>query len=77
MSKEGSPDKLNYAAKYDYEKIGDIVESLQFLKEQAKKTGDEDIIMIINSAFNLCFSAYYLSLRDLRSRPNDLLTCVE
>lgn len=58
-------ESLDFEEKYDYKKIGSIIEAMDFIRREANKTGDEDISLIINSAFNLCFSAYYLALRRL------------
>ena len=49
--------------KFDYDKIGNIVSSLEYLRSEAKKTGCEEIYTLINSSFNMCFTLYYLFLR--------------
>jgi hypothetical protein len=49
--------------KFDYDKIGNIVASLEYLRTEAKKTGCEEIYTLINSSFNMCFTLYYLFLR--------------
>jgi hypothetical protein len=49
--------------KFDYEKIQNIVASLEYLRTEAKKTGCEEIYTLVNSGFNICFTLYYLFLR--------------
>ena len=49
--------------KFDYDKIGNIVSSLEYLRTEAKKTGCEEIYTLVNSSFNMCFTLYYLFLR--------------
>lgn len=49
--------------KYDFSQISRIVEALEFLNKEAKKSNNRDIELIISSAFNLCFCAYYLAMR--------------
>jgi hypothetical protein len=53
----------DHEEKFDYDKIGNIVSSLEFLRTEAKKTGCEEIYTLINSSFNMCFTLYYLFLR--------------
>jgi hypothetical protein len=62
-------DSLDFDPKYNFSKIGDVVKNLEVLKKNAIETGDEDIEVIVNSAFNLCFQAYYLALRSLGNDP--------
>lgn len=50
--------------KYDLAKIQGIVESLDFLRNEAKTIGSEEIQTMIESSFNIVFSIYYLILRD-------------
>jgi hypothetical protein len=49
--------------KFDYEKIQNIVAALEYLRTEAHKTGCEEIYTLINSAFNISFTLYYLFLR--------------
>jgi hypothetical protein len=53
----------DHEEKFDYDKIGNIVSSLEYLRSEAKKTGCEEIYTLINSSFNMCFTLYYLFLR--------------
>jgi hypothetical protein len=53
----------DHEEKYDYDKIGNIVASLEYLRTEAKTTGCEEIYTLINSSFNMCFTLYYLFLR--------------
>jgi hypothetical protein len=53
----------DHAEKFDYDKIGNIVSSLEYLRAEAKNTGCEEIYTLINSSFNMCFTLYYLFLR--------------
>lgn len=55
--------EYGYEEEYDFEKIGQIVQAMDFLRAEAVKNGNRDISIIINSAFNLCFASYYLALR--------------
>jgi hypothetical protein len=48
---------------YDYERIQNIVAALEYLRTEAVKTRSEEIYTLINSAFNMCFTLYYLFLR--------------
>jgi hypothetical protein len=57
--------------KFDYEKIQNIVASLEYLRTEAKKTGSEEIYTLINSGFNICFTLYYLFLRAGHIVSND------
>jgi hypothetical protein len=53
----------DHEEKFDYDKIGNIVSSLEYLRNEAKHTGCEEIYTLINSSFNMCFTLYYLFLR--------------
>jgi hypothetical protein len=53
----------DHEEKFDYDKIGNIVASLEYLRTEAKTTGCEEIYTLINSSFNMCFTLYYLFLR--------------
>jgi hypothetical protein len=57
------PLPYDHEEKFDYDKIGNIVSSLEYLRTEAKKTGCEEIYTLINSSFNMCFTLYYLFLR--------------
>ena len=57
--------------KFDYEKIQNIVASLEYLRTEAKKTGSEEIYTVITSGFNICFTLYYLFLRAGHIVSND------
>jgi hypothetical protein len=62
------PDREGFPAfdreeKYDYERIQNIVAALEFLRTEAVKTRSEEIYTLVNSAFNMCFTLYYLFLR--------------
>ena len=48
---------------YDFQKIGDIVQALDYLRIEAGSTGDPDLEMLINSTFNICFTSYYTAMR--------------
>ncbi len=48
---------------YDFQKIGNIVRAMDYLRVEAKNSGDQEIYTLINSAFNICFTSYYLALR--------------
>jgi hypothetical protein len=66
MTRQPSCDLLlpyDHEEKFDYDKIGNIVASLEYLRTEAKKTGCEEIYTLINSSFNMCFTLYYLFLR--------------
>ena len=56
---------------FDYEKIQNIVASLEYLRTEAKKAGCEEIYTLINSSFNICFTLYYLFLRAGHIVSND------
>ena len=55
---------------YDYEKIKGIVDSLQYLKEEARHTGNEDIEVLIQSTFNILVTTYCMILRDSLPRTH-------
>jgi hypothetical protein len=57
--------------KFDYEKIQNIVAALEYLRTEAYKTGSEEIYILINSAFNICFTLYYIFLRAGHVFPNE------
>jgi len=48
---------------YDFQKISNIVKVMDHLRIEAKNSGDQEIYTLINSAFNICFTSYYLALR--------------
>jgi hypothetical protein len=54
---------FDHEEKFDYEKIQNIVAALEYLRTEARNTGCEEIYTLINSAFNICFTLYYLFLR--------------
>ncbi|QQG36617.1 MAG: hypothetical protein HYS17_02210 [Micavibrio aeruginosavorus] len=49
---------------YDYTRIVGIIEALVYLKGEAKKTGNEDIEILIQSTFNIIITTYCLVLRN-------------
>lgn len=55
--------EYGYEEECDFEKIGQIVQAMDFLRAESKRNGNREISIIINSAFNLCFASYYLALR--------------
>ena len=57
--------------KFDYEKIQNIVAALEYLRTEAHRTGSEEIYILINSAFNICFTLYYIFLRAGHTFPNE------
>ncbi len=67
LNKLHEPEKINFEEKYDFSHISEIVDALDFLRKEAKITGNEDMLIIVNSAFNLCFSTYYMALRHQNS----------
>jgi hypothetical protein len=74
MKKQPDRDPLlshDLQEKFDYEKIQNIVASLEYLRTEAKKTGSEEIYTLINSGFNICFTLYYLFLRAGHIVSND------
>ena len=54
---------LDSEDKYDYERIQNIVDALEYLRTEAISTNSEEISILINSSFNMCFVLYYLFLR--------------
>jgi hypothetical protein len=54
---------FDHEEKFDYEKIQNIVAALEYLRAEARNTGCEEIYTLVNSAFNICFTLYYLFLR--------------
>jgi hypothetical protein len=54
---------FDHEEKFDYEKIQNIVAALEYLRDEARNTGCEEIYTLVNSAFNICFTLYYLFLR--------------
>lgn len=61
--KPHNDNNINTEELEDFSKVYGIIKSLDFLKKEAKLTKDEEIILIVNSAFNLCFAAYYTALK--------------
>ncbi|WP_435640956.1 hypothetical protein [Micavibrio aeruginosavorus] len=49
---------------YDYDKIKGIVDSLQYLKEEARNCGNEDVEILIQSMFNIMITTYCMLLRE-------------
>jgi len=49
--------------KYDFSSIHSIVKSMEFLRNEAIKCENEDITLILDSAFKMCFVAYFMALR--------------
>ena len=58
---------------YDYQKIGHIVDALEFLRRESLSTGSEDIQKVITSAFDICFVVYYY----LNLGKTDLIESIE
>ena len=54
---------LNYKAKHDFTKLDVVIAGMKAMKIYAAEVGNDDIELIINSAFNLCFTSYNLALR--------------
>lgn len=45
------------------QKIEDIISALDFLKEEAKRSGNEDIYRLIDSTFTICLHTYCMIKR--------------
>jgi hypothetical protein len=57
-----------------YGSIEKVVKTLDTLRKDAENTGDEDMALLIESAFNICFTAYHTALRmKLMERKNSSL----
>ena len=54
---------LDTTEKYDFSSIQNIVKSMDFLRNESIKCRNDDITIILESAFNMCFVAYYMALR--------------
>ncbi|OFW90334.1 MAG: hypothetical protein A3B66_02335 [Alphaproteobacteria bacterium RIFCSPHIGHO2_02_FULL_46_13] len=54
---------LDTTEKYDFSSIQNIVKSMDFLRNESIKCKNDDITLILDSAFNMCFVAYYMALR--------------
>lgn len=59
---------------YDVELIQGIIKSLDFLRSEAKKSGSEEVQVMINSAFSMVLITHYHFLRhgallDIREFP--------
>jgi hypothetical protein len=50
-------------ARRDAEQLQRIVCALEYLKNEAARNELDDVTVIIDSAFRLCLSIYYLDLR--------------
>lgn len=59
------------AEDYDYEKIGNIVAGLNFLRQEAERTGNYEIYALISSTFTTCFVVHDFIERN-RERLKDL-----
>lgn len=53
----------DYEPKYDFRDIHNIAKALDFLRKEAKKTNNDDLVILINSAFNICFLVFHMSMR--------------
>jgi len=62
---------FDHEEKFDYEKIQNIVAALEYLRTEAHQTGSEEIYTLINSAFNICFTLYYIFLRAGHTLSNE------
>lgn len=61
---DGANDSGDGVKHYDYEKIKGIVDSLQYLKEEARNCGNEDVETLIQSTFNIMITTYCMILRE-------------
>lgn len=48
----------------DFDRIIGIVDSLFYLKNEAQKTGNEDVRVLIESTFNILMTTYCMLIRD-------------
>lgn len=48
---------------HDFEQIEHIVNTLDHLRKSSSGIGNEELNLIITSAFNMCMCAYYMALR--------------
>ena len=49
--------------KYDFDKASQILKAMDFLRIEAKVTGIEEIVTMIDASFNLLLTTYYCILR--------------
>ena len=69
------PKRLNFTPQSDKDKknkqtpkeraesLGMIVSALEYLKEEAKQSGVEEVEVVIDSTFKICMTIYYMFLR--------------
>lgn len=55
---------------YDYDKIKGIVDSLQYLRDEARNCGNEDVEILIQSMFNIMITTYCMILRERLPRQS-------
>jgi hypothetical protein len=53
--------------RYDFTKMQNVVTALDFLRGEAKRTGSEEIHILIDSAFRSVMCTYYLVMRHAAS----------
>lgn len=46
-------------AEEPFDSIHDIIRAMDYLRKAADKTGHEDVKMVIDSAFRICFVLYW------------------
>jgi hypothetical protein len=67
MSEPPSLEELGLPAEenpqYDFAKASQILKAMDFLRIEAKVTGIEEIVTMIDASFNLLLTTYYCILR--------------
>ncbi len=49
--------------KYDFDQASRVLEAMDFLRGEAKKTGIEEIVTMVDASFRLLLTSYYCILR--------------
>ena len=67
MSKPPDLEALESCAKgeykYDFDQASRVLEAMDFLRGEAKKTGIEEIVTMVDASFRLLLTSYYCILR--------------
>ena len=49
--------------RYDFEQASRVLEAMDFLRGEAKKTGIEEIVTMVDASFRLLLTSYYCIMR--------------
>jgi len=57
------PQTLDENEEYNFAYLQNIIQALDFLRKDAKNTGIDEIVTMIDSSFKIIYTTYYILMR--------------